>query len=388
MGKSDQENEKSSKIICRDFLRNVCLRGDKYCKFLHPKDKQGSKPNSDIINFCHDFQNGRCLRNDCKFIHCTGDDEDYYNRTGELPLRVMEAPRHKWIVAELMIKKSGDPNIPLCKDYLNGECLRNKCKFQHLRDMSGIKMHKNSYTYDERHRENPECNSDKYFDDFDREYKRRKIAEENYLPDETPLSQPFPVQQQELPPNGHFHSNSQERIWLLEEENTMLRQRVAELKKRVDDLQATNEFLLEQNAQMRINDKGAASLTAVTVPAVTITNTVPAGAQLGAQMQPAQAPAPHQMAAIRTVTASVATVPVSLAAVAAGTPVSIATVSMAPVQIPPPVVTMAQPGGPPPQQNPSAGPQPLPMSISDPAAAPLVSYPIMTRPVLQTNLTH
>jgi hypothetical protein len=45
---------------------------------------------------------------------------------------------------------------------------------------------------------------------------------------------------------------------------------------------------------------------------------------------------------LRTVTASVATVPVSSAAVA-GAPVSIATVSMAPVQIPPPVVTMAQP---------------------------------------------
>lgn len=383
MGKSDQENEKSSTIICRDFLRNVCLRGDKNCKFLHPKDKQVSKPNSEVINFCHDFQNGRCLRNDCKFIHCTGDDEDHYNRTGELPPRVMEAPRHKWIVAELMLKKSGETNIPLCKDYLNGECLRIKCKFKHIRDISGIKTHKNSYNFDDRNRENPECNSDKYYDDFEHEFKRRKIAEENYLPDEIPISQPFPVQQQELPPNGHFHSNSQERIWLLEEENTLLRQRVAELKKRVDDLQATNEFLLEQNAQMRINDKGAASLTAVTVPAVTITNTVPAGAQLGAQMQPAQAPAPHQMAAIRTVTASVATVPVSLAAVAAGTPVSIATVSMAPVQIPPPVVTMATA-----QQNPSAGPQPLPMSISDPAAAPLVSYPIMTRPVLQTNLTH
>jgi hypothetical protein len=44
---------------------------------------------------------------------------------------------------------------------------------------------------------------------------------------------------------------------------------------------------------------------------------------------------------LRTVTASVATVPVSIATVA-GAPVSIATVSMAPMQIPPPVVTMAQ----------------------------------------------
>jgi hypothetical protein len=43
---------------------------------------------------------------------------------------------------------------------------------------------------------------------------------------------------------------------------------------------------------------------------------------------------------LRTVTASVATVPVSIAV--AGAPVSIATVSMAPMHIPSPVVTMAQ----------------------------------------------
>lgn len=67
---------------------------------------------------------------------------------------------------------------------------------------------------------------------------------------------------------------------------------------------------------------------------------------------------------IRTVAASVATVPVSLAAV---TPVSLAAVSMAPV------VTVAQ--------------QQTTMALSG-ASQPLVSYPIVTRSVLQNNMQH
>jgi len=183
------------------------------------------------------------------------------------------------------------------------------------------------------------------------------------------------------------------------------------LKKQVSDLTASNEFLLDQNAQLRMGDKRTANVTAVTI---TSTGAPTMQVQpITAQIQPAQAPTPQQMVSaavaagtLRTVTASVTTVPVSIAAVA-GAPVSIATVSMAPVQIPPPVVTMAQPtlavegpqppqqpGGPPQQgqqQNPQqGGPQSLPLSISG-ATAPLVSYPIMTqdlRPVLQTSLSH
>ena len=45
-------------------------------------------------------------------------------------------------------------------------------------------------------------------------------------------------------------------IFFGQEENGMLRQRVLELEKRVNDLTATNEFLLEQNAQLRLNRPG------------------------------------------------------------------------------------------------------------------------------------
>lgn len=150
----------------------------------------------------------------------------------------------------------------------------------------------------------------------------------------------------------------------------MLRQRLSELTKKNSDLQATNEFLLEQNARLRIGEKTTPSLTAVTVPAVTITNTgtIPQG-QVNMQ----------QPQVLRTVAASVATVPVSLAAVAA-TPVSIAAVSMAPVQIPP-VGTMAQMAH---TQDGSS----LAASMQQ-ETTQLVSYPILNRSaIIQSALSH
>lgn len=91
---------------------------------------------------------------------------------------------------------------------------------------------------------------------------------------------------------------------MLEEENSLLHKEIVQLKRQVSDLTATNEFLLDQNATLRVTSKRNQS---VNVPAVTITNTNTA-------QQPQQV--------IRTVTASVATVPVSLASVSTCNPVS------------------------------------------------------------------
>jgi hypothetical protein len=78
----------------------------------------------------------------------------------------------------------------------------------------------------------------------------------------------------------------------------MLRRKIEELEKQVSDLTASNEFLLDQNAQLRMGGKRTASVTAVSVPAVTITNTGAPTMQvqpITAQIQPAQAPTPQQM---------------------------------------------------------------------------------------------
>lgn len=98
-------------------------------------------------------------------------------------------------------------------------------------------------------------------------------------------------------------SHAEAHTLLLDDENSILRKKIEELKKQVSDLTATNEFLLDQNAQLRMGGKRTANVTAVTVPAVTITNTGAPTMQvqpITAQIQPAQAPTPQQM--VRTVT--------------------------------------------------------------------------------------
>ncbi|XP_061920391.1 zinc finger CCCH domain-containing protein 10 [Entelurus aequoreus] len=119
--------------VCRDFIRNVCKRG-KRCRFKHPDFNEvpdlGVQKNEFI--FCHDHQNKECLRSNCRFVHGSKEDEDYYKKTGELPLRL----RGK-VAARLGLSPMDLPHsrgeVPICRDYLKGECQRgNKCKFRHV----------------------------------------------------------------------------------------------------------------------------------------------------------------------------------------------------------------------------------------------------------------
>merc|ERR1719361_1449010 len=53
---------------------------------------------------------------------------------------------------------------------------------------------------------------------------------------------------------------------MVQEENLQLRTQIQELEKRVSDLTATNEFLLDQNAQLRMGVKPSASVSTPGVP--------------------------------------------------------------------------------------------------------------------------
>lgn len=120
--------------ICRDFIRNVCKRG-KRCRFKHPDFNEvpdlGVQKNEFI--FCHDYQNKDCMRANCRFVHGSKEDEDYYKKTGELPprLRGKVAARLGLSLMDLPLSRG---EVPICRDFLKGECQRgNKCKFRHVK---------------------------------------------------------------------------------------------------------------------------------------------------------------------------------------------------------------------------------------------------------------
>ena len=93
MSEKDNHSEgKKGDNVCRDFLRNVCRRGDR-CKFSHPGGDSGGDGGGqgggaklqDKMEFCHDFQNNRCNRSQCRFIHCPADVETEFNKSGSHP---------------------------------------------------------------------------------------------------------------------------------------------------------------------------------------------------------------------------------------------------------------------------------------------------------------
>lgn len=244
--------------ICRDFLRNVCKRG-KRCRYRHPEtsDTQVVGRHHEYT-FCHDFQNSGCRRPNCKFMHCTRDEEDYYKQTGQLPVRLQQAAALGiGVVPKEQPLLKGE--VPVCRDYLKGECKRaGRCKFRHMTttqfDLESTRKDRHTCTtlvsnnnLDRFDTYNP--------DDFDRfEYdhsvKRRRLDTE------------FDILM-----DGYSALRSSTDSRLLEEENNLLRRKVEELKKQVSDLAATNEVLLEQNARYR---SSKVSVVTTAPPIVTV----------------------------------------------------------------------------------------------------------------------
>uniref|UniRef100_A0A224YUV5 C3h1 type zn finger protein n=1 Tax=Rhipicephalus zambeziensis TaxID=60191 RepID=A0A224YUV5_9ACAR len=264
--------------VCRDFLRKVCHRGSR-CKFVHPEgiDPDDIRGTMEPV-FCHDFQNSECLRPNCKFLHCTRQEEELFRTTGRLPPSaggVAEPPQVVGMIA------------PVCKDFLKGDCRRaGRCKFRHLGE------------------EEPEA-------------KRRALDDEM----------------------GYR---------VLQQENAILRRKVDDLKKQVADLMATNEFLLDQNAALRLSKQAPAGAQPLGV--------IPTAAALG-PVTPLGGTA-DLTSTQQSMTPMMPVVPVSISS---SLPASLSQ-SLAQT-----IITMSSP------------------------SAPLVSYPVMTqslRPVIAHRMTH
>ncbi|XP_016141316.1 zinc finger CCCH domain-containing protein 10 [Sinocyclocheilus grahami] len=468
--------------VCRDFLRNVCKRG-KRCRFRHPDFNEvpdlGVQKNEFI--FCHDHQNKECVRTNCRFVHGSKEDEDYYKKTGELPLRL----RGK-VAAGLGLSPTDLPlsrgEVPICRDYLKGECQRgNKCKFRHVRK---------DYEYEAPSRSGVGCmmgvtggvsgmvnagsggavgvggacggmsglvgggvgnymgmgcpNMGGCREQVmsgggggslsgcmsmgtvgHRRYDRGPCSVydplfENGMFEVGPVEAPVDHTTLQLKRRrleglrltdgtggGHYDLGVQTTLLtrpleyrLLEEENALLRKRVEELKKQVSNLIATNEVLLEQNAQFRsqakvmtLSSTPAPSEQSLVPPVGSISSynhgiaqthttlssaglqprpvtqqdlVAPAGAPTAppANAVPPTAPPPHLnpdsiSAALAQTIAQGMAPPVSMAPVA---------VSVAPV-----AVSMAQP---------------LPGITMSHATAPMVSYPIASQSMRITTLPH
>lgn len=242
-GSKDTMASSSDNNICRDYMRNVCTRGKK-CKYNHPEKEESSAAATllqDSIVFCHDFQNRNdCSRRQhCRFIHCRKEEEEEFKRSGFLPPHIRDQAITKGVAPDLPALYGARP---ICKDFLKGDCRRGRnCRFRHLSPRQYDMEMSNCYTND--------YDSPGYgYDGYDMPPMKRRRAEYPEMGGYGDSVVPHP-RGGPLDPRGPSHSLAD--MDMLQQENMLLKSRVEELKKQVQELTTTNNFLLEQNAHYR-----------------------------------------------------------------------------------------------------------------------------------------
>ena len=85
------------------------------------------------LPICKDFQNKGCERQKCKFLHISQQEEEEYNRSGILP---EHGGRQSYSTLGGASGNGFDPSFASgdpCRDFMNGVCQRgNRCKFRHI----------------------------------------------------------------------------------------------------------------------------------------------------------------------------------------------------------------------------------------------------------------
>ena len=78
------------------------------------------------MEFCHDYQNNRCTRALCKYIHCISDVEAEFKKSGYLPPSVRDQVINKGVAVDFPATTGG---VPICKDFLKVSPLSSYGKF-------------------------------------------------------------------------------------------------------------------------------------------------------------------------------------------------------------------------------------------------------------------
>ena len=143
---------------CLDFLRNQCIRGAS-CQFKHVQKVEDHNERVCLSRsiFCHDFQEGECMRPNCKMLHTSSQDEQYFIQTGMLPahLRGAAAGAAANAGGGATASAAGGPGAAnlskvasnVCREYVKNQCTRgSQCRFYHppAHELEKILNHQNA----------------------------------------------------------------------------------------------------------------------------------------------------------------------------------------------------------------------------------------------------
>ena len=108
--------------ICIDFLKGTCVKGS-LCHLKHAETIDNPDVRQGIVKqvFCHDFQNDRCGRPFCKYVHASRSEETFFLENGYFPPSMNARNRDKLFFSDT------------CLDFLRNQCIRGaSCQFKHV----------------------------------------------------------------------------------------------------------------------------------------------------------------------------------------------------------------------------------------------------------------
>ncbi|XP_063825052.1 zinc finger CCCH domain-containing protein 10-like [Ostrinia nubilalis] len=249
--------------FCKDFIRGYCIR-DSACRFIH--DIPPPTLLKDMFRFCHDFQNKGCFRINCKFIHCTLEQQEKFFKNGDFPRDVR--------------------SIPVCQAYVRGTCFNLECKLVHPPDVVGsdklpllsVPPPYNVPPPPIRDEDGPPDAKIRRLSSYEPTIEKHVLAATNLCPN---------------------CENLEHKVKLLHDNIRVLLKKMADLSEKNIQLTSMNEFLLVQTASMR-NDvitsrhgtSAPVSLATVSVtPVVSLAGALPALVPAAAPPNIALAPA-------------------------------------------------------------------------------------------------
>ena len=126
-GRSSSVGHASSQPVtfenyCIDYLKGTCVKGSS-CYLKHVETIDNLDDRQGIVKqvFCHDFQNDRCNRPFCKYVHASRNEESFFLENGYLPPSMNARNREKLFFSDT------------CLDFLRNQCIRGaSCQFKHV----------------------------------------------------------------------------------------------------------------------------------------------------------------------------------------------------------------------------------------------------------------
>ena len=120
---------------CLDFLRNQCIRGAS-CQFKHVQKVEAHSERVCLSRsiFCHDYQEGDCMRPNCKMIHTSAQDEQYFLDTGMLPSHLKGEFTGGFSSGGGTMSNRDLSKLAanVCREFVKNRCDRgDQCKFYH-----------------------------------------------------------------------------------------------------------------------------------------------------------------------------------------------------------------------------------------------------------------